>query len=106
MEIHGGPDKRKRRKPAAPEWLAFMSDDDKEAERIEGWQSVSLADVGLPVRVVNTLEEDGIMTVGGLCHKTADDLRQIQNLGELTIKKCTKLLNELRLPNRLHENGS
>jgi DNA-directed RNA polymerase alpha subunit len=103
MEIHGGPTRRRRRKPAEPEWLAFMSDDEKEEDRIKHWQSVSLADVGLPVRIGNTLEEHGVMTVGELCRKTATELRGIQNLGEITIKKCTKLLNELKLHNRMHE---
>lgn len=101
MEIHGGPEKRKRRKPADPEWLDFMSDDEKAEERIRGWQSVSLADVGLPVRIVNTLEDHGIFNVGQLCQVTAEDLRKIQNLGEITIRKCTKLLVELQLPNKL-----
>lgn len=101
MEIHGGPEKRKRRKPADPEWLDFMSDDEKAEERIRSWQSVSLADVGLPVRIVNTLEDHGILNVGQLCQVTAEDLRKIQNLGEITIKKCTKLLVELQLPNKL-----
>jgi DNA-directed RNA polymerase alpha subunit len=101
MEIHGGPQKRKRRKPADPEWLNFMSDDEKEEERIKHWQTVSLADIGLPVRVVNTLEDHGIMTVGDLCIKTTEELRDIQNLGEITITKCIKLLNELKLHHRL-----
>jgi DNA-directed RNA polymerase alpha subunit len=101
MEFHGGPDKRKRRKPEAPDWLRFMSDDEKEAERIRHWMSVSLADTGLPVRIVNTLEDHGIMNVGDLTKKSIDDLHKIQNLGEITIVKCKNLLNDLRLPSNL-----
>jgi len=101
MEIHGGPKKRRRRKPADPEWLFFMSDDEKEEERIAKWQPVSLAEVGLPVRIINTLEDHGVLTVGQLAQKTAEDLRGIANLGEITISKCTKLLDELRLPNKM-----
>ena len=103
MEFHGGPKKRKRRKPADPEWLAFMSDDEKEEERIRGWQSVSLADVGLPVRVVNTLEECGVLTVGHLANRTEEQLRAIPNLGEITVKKCRKLLNDLQIPARIND---
>lgn len=101
MEIHGGPKKRRRRKPADPGWLEFMSDDEKEKDRIENWQLVSLAEVGLPVRIINTLEDHGVMTVGNLAQKTAEELRSIPNLGEITISKCTKLLDELRLPNKM-----
>jgi len=104
MEIHGGPRTRKRRKPADPDWIDFISDDEKEAERIEHWQTVSLVEVGLSVRIINTLGDHGVMTVGDLATKSADELRQIQNLGEITIKKCTKLLDDLRLPNRMREN--
>ena len=103
MEIHGGPRTRKRRKPADPNWINFMSDDEKELERITHWQSVSLTEVGLSVRIINSLGNRGIMTVGDLTKQTADELRQIQNLGEITIKKCTKLLDELQLPNRMRE---
>jgi len=105
MEIHGGPKKRRRRKPADPEWLFFMSDDDKEKERIENWQSVSLAEVGLPVRIINTLEDHGVLTVGQLAEKTEEDLRGITNLGEITISKCTKLFDELQLPNKMRSHG-
>lgn len=106
MEIHGGPEKRRRRKPADPEWVKFMSDDEKEAERIKHWQSVPLAEVGLPVRIVNTLVDHGVTTVGDLSKCQVDELRQIQNLGEITIKKCTTLLNELQVPNRMHSRGN
>jgi len=103
MEIHGGPNKRKRRKPEDPEWLSFMSDDEKEADRIEHWKSTSLAEVGLPVRIINTLEDHGVLTVGDLCKKTLKDLKQIQNLGDVTIRKCVKLLDDLKIPNELHK---
>jgi DNA-directed RNA polymerase alpha subunit len=101
MEVHGGPQNRKRRKKPEPDWVAFMSTEEKEQKRIEHWQTVSLADVGLPVRIANTLEHNGVMTVGDLMTLTLDDMRSIQNLGEITIRKCIKLLNDLELPNNL-----
>ena len=101
MEVHGGPKNRKRRKKPEPTWVAFMSTEEKEQQRIAHWQTVSLADVGLPVRIANTLEHNGVMTVGDLMCLTLDDMRSIQNLGEITIRKCVKLLNELELPNKL-----
>ena len=105
MEIHGGPETRRRRKPVDPDWLFFMSDDDKEKDRIEKWQTVSLAEVDLPVRIVNTLEDHGVMTVGDLTLKTIEELQEISNLGEITILKCTKLMDDLQLPNRLQGDG-
>ncbi len=103
MEIVGGSFKRKRRKPADPDWVLFMSDDEKEEQRIKSWEKVSLAEVGLSVRIVNTLEDHGIMTVDDLCQKTPGNLRNIPNLGEVTVQNCQKLLDELRLPHKLRD---
>lgn len=103
MEIHGGPGKRKRRKPEDPEWLMFLSDSEKEEERRKQWLDASLADTGLPVRIVNTLEDNGILTVGDLCTQPVSRLEAIANLGEVTIKKCRRLLDDLKLPNKLHQ---
>ena len=103
MEIHGGPTKRKRRKAEDPEWLSFMSDDEKEEKRVQEWQSTSLAEVGLPVRIINTLEDHGVLTIGDLCKKSIKDLKSIQNLGQVTINKCVKLVEELKLPNDLRK---
>lgn len=102
MEVHGGPSNRKRRKRPDPQWLEFMSDDEKERRRIEQWQSVPIADVGLPVRIANTLENHGIFTMGDLAQRSAAELTLIPNLGEITIRRCGRLLDELNLPNRLH----
>lgn len=103
MELHGGPVKRKRRKPPDQLWVQFMSDDEKEKDRIEQCQTISLSDVGLPVRVANTLENYGLLTIGDLAKLTVEDLESIQNLGEVTIARCTKLLDEMQIPHRLSE---
>ena len=103
MEVRGGPSNRKHRKRPDPLWLQFMSDDEKERRRIEEWQAVPLADVGLPVRIANTLENHSIFTVGDLANLTAENLTQIPNLGDLTIRRCVKLLHELNIPNRLNK---
>lgn len=101
MEIHGGPANRKTRKPVDSEWLKFMSDDDKEQSRIASWLNVSLAEANLPVRIINALENYGILTIGQLAEQTQEDLEVIPNLGAETIFKCMRLLEELKLPNKL-----
>jgi DNA-directed RNA polymerase alpha subunit len=103
MEVHGGPSKRKRRKQPDPEWLEFMSDDEKERRRIRELCQVTLSDVGLPVRVVNTLENQKIFTLGDLARITGAELAAIPNLGEITIRRCQNLLADFQLPNRLHQ---
>ena len=98
-----GPSKRKTRKPPENEWLQFMSTSEKEALRQKEWLDTSLADTGLPVRVVNCLEEAGILTVEDLTKQTADALLRITNFGEQTLGQCTRLLAKLNLPHCLQE---
>jgi len=103
MEVHRGPSKRKRRKQPDPEWLKFISDDEKERRRIKELYQVTLSDVGLPVRSVNALENHEIFTLGDLAKITGAELASIPNLGEITIRKCQNLLAYFQLPNRLHQ---
>jgi len=59
---------------------------------------LSLADVNLPVRTVNTLEGEGIFTVGQLAEKTKDELLEIKNFGETTLVEVRTRLNQLGVP--------
>ena len=96
-----GPRKRKTRKPPEDEWLRFMSTSEKETLRQEEWLDASLADTGLPVRVVNCLEEAGILTVRDLTQQKANVLLHITNFGDQTLHQCTRLLTKLKLPHCL-----
>ena len=97
-----GPSKRKTRKPPENEWLQFMSTSEKEELRQREWLETALADTGLSVRVVNCLEEAGILTVGDLTRQSADVLLSITNFGEQTLRQCNRLLTNLRLPHHLN----
>lgn len=101
MQMFGGPSRRKHRREELPEWWCQLPTAEKEKRRIEHWQSVSLADVGLPVRIANTLENCGIFTVGQLAEQTEIRLKKIPNLGNITIIKCKALLKKLNVPNQL-----
>jgi DNA-directed RNA polymerase alpha subunit len=103
MEVHGGPDKRKRRKKADPEWIRFMSEDEKEKERQDKRKSASLAEVGLPVRIANALESQSIFTLGDLSQMTLEQLETIPNLGTAMIRNCIRLLEQQGIPHKLHE---
>ena len=61
-----------------PEW-----DRHKEADaRLE----LSLAEMDLPVRTVNCLEDEGILTVAQLLNCTPQRLLDITNFGEATLQ--------------------
>mgnify|MGYP003349523731 CR=1 FL=1 len=99
--MHGGPNNRNRRKKPDPEWLRFLTDEEKEEHRIAKWHTVSIFDAGLPMRIANMLERHDIMTVGDLSKAARQDLENIHNLGELTLTKCSDFLDRLGLPNQL-----
>ena len=96
-----GPSKRRTRKPPDPEWIQFLSTSEREAERQKEWLEASLADTGLSVRVVNCLEEAGILTVEDLTHQTTESLLGITNFGVQTLQQCQRLLINLNLPHNL-----
>lgn len=102
MEVHGGPSNRKHRKKADPFWLHFFSADEKEVQRVEQLRAIPISNVGLSVRIANTLENYGVLTLGDLANLTAEDLIKIPNLGEITIRHCQQLLAKLNLPNRFN----
>jgi DNA-directed RNA polymerase alpha subunit len=103
MEMQGGPASRKRRKSDNLQQSEFLSLHVTDPEYIERLQATSLAEVGLPVRTINTLEENEILTLGQLCQLTTSELQSIPNLGKVTVDRCREILDRLHLPNRLSE---
>lgn len=53
------------------------------------------SDLGLPPRVLNTIEGAGIRTIGGLLQKSEEDLLGIQGFGESGLSKIKKALKKL-----------
>jgi len=96
-----GPDVRRTRRPPDPEWLKFMSTDEKEALRLEEWMTTSLADTGLSVRAVNCLEGREILTVEDLSQQTNEDLLGIVNFGKQTLDQCKRLMMNIGVPHKL-----
>ncbi|MCS7167524.1 MAG: DNA-directed RNA polymerase subunit alpha [Gemmatales bacterium] len=58
---------------------------------------MSLAELGLDVRCVNTLEAEGIRTVRDLVTRTEDELLEVRNFGETTLKHVKSKLEEFGL---------
>jgi DNA-directed RNA polymerase alpha subunit len=96
-----GPDVRRTRRPPDPEWLKFMSTDEKETLRLEEWMMTSLADTGLSVRAVNCLEGKEILTVEDLSQQTNEDLLGIVNFGKQTLGQCKRLMLTIGVPHNL-----
>ncbi len=88
-----GPQVRRRRPRSLDE---PQQTDDPEVNEAQQRRR-SLAEVGLSVRAVNTLENSGVLTVGELAAKTRDQLFAIDNFGDQTLSECRALLARLQV---------
>lgn len=59
--------------------------------------SMSLAELDLSVRATNCLESEGITTVRELVSRSEDQLLQVRNFGETTLREVKAKLNEINL---------
>ena len=98
-----GPEKRRTRKPNDPSWDEFFTEAELEAKKLKQVTDASLADTGLSVRIVNTLEDRGILTVGQLAARSRDELLAIDNFGEQTLNDCCLLIDGLGIPRQSWE---
>jgi DNA-directed RNA polymerase subunit alpha len=55
---------------------------------------MSLAELELSVRATNCLESEGIATVRELIARTEEELLEVRNFGETTLKEVTSKLKE------------
>jgi DNA-directed RNA polymerase subunit alpha len=70
-----------------PEWARQKEADD----RLE----LSLAEIELPVRTVNCLEDEGILTVKQLLNSRPERLLTITNFGEKTLEQVYQALEKV-----------
>ncbi len=92
------PDRRRRRTKGEidPAVAATWSPKDRQREEMHRNLELALAEAGLPVRVVNTMEANGVFQVKDLLEEDGEDLINTPNLGEKTLKEiieCVKALN-------------
>ena len=100
VEIIRGPSSRKRRKPNKDLWF-FVNESEEEQARVDQCCELSLADAGLPIKIVNRLEDYRIFTVGDLAKTPLETLTGINNLGVVSVNKCRQLLNSFKIPHKL-----
>ncbi len=100
MVTRYGPRKHRRRESEDPRWKRFFSEDtpqQQEEARRQETLDLSLADIGLSVRNVNTLEESGIFSVRDLARLSREDLLSIDNVGERTVTECREAMKRLKI---------
>ena len=106
MVTRYGPRRHRRRESEDPHWKRFFNEETPEQTEETRRQEVldtSLADIGLSVRNVNTLEEAEIFFVRDLAKRSREELLGIENVGERTLAECKEALKKLKVP---HPNWS
>ncbi len=71
-----------------------LSEIDTFNQSLETRLEMSTAEIGLPVRTTNCLEERGIYTVRDLLNTTPEQLLTISNFGEKTLEEVYKALEK------------
>lgn len=94
MHLHVGPKKRKRRKAIDIDWIQFWSPSELRTQELEKNKKISLSNTSLALRVINTLEAEGILTIGDLADSSLAKLSSIPNLGHLTLRKCAGVVSD------------
>lgn len=72
-----------------------LSKAEEEARDLQAKLDLSTAEIGLPVRTTNCLEERGIFTVRDLLNSTPEDLLSISNFGEKTLEEVYRALERI-----------
>lgn len=57
--------------------------------------NISVAQLDIPVRVANSLQDHGIFTVENLLYKTPEQIIAMKNVGEVSLSKIYKALAKL-----------
>lgn len=80
------PHNRRRRKPV-DQALENLTEEERAKVLRERRGELSLAEAGLVVRTVNTLEGKNYFTINDVLELEAEDLLKIQNFGDKTLKE-------------------
>lgn len=81
------PENRRRRKPAVPDKTRTSAELEK----------TPIAELSLPVRIVNALEESNILLVKDVLGRRRSELAGIRNFGDKTLKEIITAVSRLGL---------
>lgn len=98
MDMFGGPPNRKRRKPPVPYWVHFIPKQEQKQQALEEQLNKSLGDAGFAVKTVNILENAGVFTVRDFTRQSERRLKELNSIGDVTIKECADRLAALAIP--------
>lgn len=89
--------RRHQRGTIDPAVVATWTDKQRLHEKIHRALELPLAEAKLPVRVVNTMEANGVFLIKDLLEEDGDDLVNMKNLGEKTVREIIDCIRNLGL---------
>lgn len=89
--------RRRRTTGVDPSVRATWSEKDRQREAMHEALEMPLAETKLPVRVINTMEQNGVFLIKDLLEEDGDDLVNMRNLGEKTVREITQYVRSLGL---------
>ena len=92
------PPGRKYKRPArtGPD-TSTWTEEEKAAHHREQMLKTPVADMALTVRIINTLEENGVILAGDLLGQTYASLMRMKNFGDKTLREVSAAVAKLGL---------
>lgn len=91
------PENRRRSKVQTEPDTAGWSEEDKAKHRREKALQTPVADMAIPVRIVNILEDNGVLLCADLMNQTYKGLMGMQNFGDKTLREVRRAIRALGL---------
>lgn len=95
------PENRRRRRPRRQEPdTSGWSSEERAKHEMARKLATPLAELGVPVRAVNTLEEHDVITVGQAARLTYQELTGFKNFGQTTLTEVREIIEKfgVKLP--------
>jgi len=77
--------------------MAGWTQQQRDVYRVNQLLRTPIAELNIPVRIVNTLENHGVILVGNLVEQSVEALMGMTNFGEKTLVEINAALRELGL---------
>lgn len=91
------PENRRRRKREVRDPTANMNEVERKAYLTKVKLNTPIAEMQLPVRIVNALEDDGMLLASDLVVRKREQITGIKNFGEKTLREIIAAVKELGL---------
>jgi len=91
------PENRRRRKREVRDPTLHMTEAERRTHLTRERLRTPIAEMGLPVRIVNALEDEGMLLAEDILKRKRDQITGIRNFGEKTLREIVAAVQQLGL---------